>query len=55
MATDPKPPERPIVREAMDAAWTIVAKANAELRESHPRAYAWARAYIDAGSTKGKR
>jgi hypothetical protein len=35
-------------KATIEAAWTIVRKENSELRKSHPKVYAWARAYIDS-------
>jgi hypothetical protein len=35
-------------KDVRDAAWTIVRRENMELRESHPKVYNWARAYIDS-------
>lgn len=34
-------------KAVVEVAWTLVRKENSEIRESHPKAYRWARACID--------
>jgi len=36
-------------------AWALVRKDNMELRRSHPRAYQWARGYLDARGLRMRR
>lgn len=41
-------------RMMTELAWALVRRENAELRKSHPRAYAWARAWLDAERAAGR-
>ena len=35
-------------KDENEVAWAIVRRENMEIRESHPKVYRWARAYIDS-------
>ena len=42
-------------REVEELAWLLVRRENRELRKSHPRAYQWARAYLDGRGLRRRR